>query len=57
MFYCDDCARKAEWPYSIVKSKGPCEICEENVLCNDYPSKYIPKAKIKMTKENVKALK
>ena len=50
MFYCDDCAEKKKWPLSILNSLGLCEICEENKICNDLPSKMLPLPDIKKTK-------
>lgn len=42
MFYCDECRRKANWPESIFKSRGPCEVCGNMAICNDVPTKYLP---------------
>jgi len=42
MFYCNDCAKEKKWPESWFKSFGRCEICKEDKLCNDVPSKDLP---------------
>ena len=45
MFYCDPCAREREWPISMARSLGSCELCGRKRVCNDvHPSK-IPGAK------------
>lgn len=46
MFYCDTCRKKHEWPTSMSKSRGSCEVCGENAVCNDLPSSRLlmPKA-------------
>lgn len=44
MFYCDPCAKKNNWPDSIGKSVGPCEICGKTAECNDRPSSTLPSA-------------
>lgn len=35
MFYCDDCAKEKNYPESIGKSYGRCEICGKSEICND----------------------
>ena len=45
MFYCDDCKEKKDWYFSIMKSKGKCEVCGEIKLCNNVPSSQLPKSK------------
>ena len=44
MFYCDDCGRKNGWPteFYLVRSIGPCEVCEETHACYDVPSSHLP---------------
>lgn len=42
MFYCDDCAKKNEWPESLSKSRGLCEICEQLTLCNNRSISQLP---------------
>lgn len=42
MFFCDNCARKYQWPESYSKSLGPCEVCKRTGLCNDVPSYALP---------------
>ena len=42
MFYCNDCAKTKDWPETIFKSFGSCEICRENKECNEMPSKLLP---------------
>lgn len=47
MFYCDECAKKNEWPTGLMQSRGPCEVCEKVRACNDVPSRYLPEPKRK----------
>jgi len=38
MFYCDECAKKKNYPILAaedMKSIGPCEICDKVLPCND----------------------
>lgn len=35
MFICHDCAAKTGWPYRIVVSWGPCELCDRVKRCDD----------------------
>lgn len=42
MFFCNPCATKREWPQSMFKSRGKCEICNEIAVCNDIPSSNLP---------------
>lgn len=44
MFYCSDCQIKNDWPKSIAKSIGNCEMCgKHSSICNDTPSSRLPK--------------
>ena len=45
MFYCDDCAKENDYPTSIVKSVGRCELCGKEAICNDVSSSRLPKPK------------
>lgn len=58
MFYCDTCRKKHEWPTSMSKSRGSCEVCGENAVCNDLPSSRLPvsKAASAPPRENDKGL-
>ena len=42
MFYCDDCAKKRNYPISHFKSRGNCEVCGKTCKCNDVPSENLP---------------
>ena len=43
MFYCNNCASKNNWPKTLFKSRGKCEICEQTgQVCNEMPSKDLP---------------
>jgi len=42
MFYCNDCAKEKEWPETLYKSVGKCEICDKHNVCNDRPSSQLP---------------
>lgn len=45
MFYCEECAKRADWPESFAKSFGNCEICGKRRVCNDRPSSSLPDPK------------
>ena len=38
MFYCDGCAKEKEYPVSMARSLGSCEICGNKRVCNDVPT-------------------
>jgi hypothetical protein len=48
MFFCEACEKANNWPNSIFKSYGKCEICDKVGECNDVPSKYLPVVKRKL---------
>jgi hypothetical protein len=50
MFYCDECAEKNGYPQSIIRSKGPCELCDRVANCSDMPSSSLPKPEEKLDK-------
>lgn len=35
MFYCNKCADKKNWPRTMAKSYGNCEVCGKTAVCND----------------------
>ena len=41
MFYCDECAKRNDWPAHkfMLRSYGPCEVCDKVAVCNDVPSR------------------
>jgi hypothetical protein len=43
MFFCEPCRDKNEWPASIMKSTGTCEMCGEHAICHDIPSSALPR--------------
>jgi hypothetical protein len=45
MFYCETCRAERQWPESIGRSYGRCEICGVNANCNDRPSSSLPAPK------------
>jgi len=45
MFYCNTCAETNNWPESMFKSVGSCEVCGKHVECNDRPSSSLPRPK------------
>jgi hypothetical protein len=47
MFFCEACRRKNNWPDSIFRSRGKCEVCGNVANCSDVPSKYLPLPKSK----------
>lgn len=50
MFYCDHCAAKNNWPVSLFKTKGNCESCGDNTICNDVATSQLPKPFTSSTK-------
>lgn len=42
MFYCDECAKRNDWPMNMSGSFGRCEMCGKARLCNDVPSSRLP---------------
>lgn len=45
MFYCDECAKENDYPESIGKSYGRCEICGVGTICSDRKLNFKPKDK------------
>jgi hypothetical protein len=45
MFYCDHCAKKNEWPLTLFKSNGQCEVCKKSRVCNEMRSSQLPPTK------------
>lgn len=45
MFFCEACRKEKRWPFSLSKSRGPCEICGEVCKCHDVPSKFLVELK------------
>lgn len=39
MFYCMACAEKNDYPETLFKSRGPCELCGSVAPCNDLPTR------------------
>ncbi len=33
MFFCKECGEENGWPESVVRSRGPCEICGRTAVC------------------------
>lgn len=42
MFYCEECRKKKDWPETMSRSTGPCEVCGVVRLCYDQPSHMLP---------------
>lgn len=42
MFFCESCREQRDWPESIMKSRGNCELCGEPAVCHDVPSRFLP---------------
>lgn len=38
MFFCDPCAETLQYPVSMFKSYGTCEICQKPARCNEVGS-------------------
>lgn len=45
MFYCPDCQSRLEWPKSLFRSYGKCEMCGKVATCYDVPSSCLPMPK------------
>lgn len=41
MFFCEKCKKEHNYPESMCKSYGICEICGEKAECYDVPSKFL----------------
>jgi len=54
MFYCDECRVLHNYPESMVKSRGHCEICGELAVCNDVPTSELSSNSIKMLDDFLK---
>ncbi len=42
MFFCETCRKDREWPESMFKSVGPCEVCGKKSECNEVKSSLLP---------------
>ena len=56
MFYCEECRVKKDWPDSIGRSCGSCEICGQTKICYNVPSKALPMPKAKTQAEEMRQL-
>lgn len=45
MFYCKPCKEKNDWPTSMFRSYGKCEVCRKYDHCYDVPSSRLPTIK------------
>lgn len=45
MFFCEDCREANDWPTSLFRSHGRCEICAKSAHCYDVPSGALPPVK------------
>lgn len=48
MYYCNDCMNKKNWPGSLARSYGECEICRTVGECHDRKSSSLPKPLMKI---------
>lgn len=47
MFFCEECRKARDYPESMVKSYGECELCGKIGSCYDVPSKFLtPKKEV-----------
>jgi len=51
MFYCNECAKKKNWPVTMFKSAGTCEICGDTKECSEMPSSKLPRPRAKTAEE------
>lgn len=42
MFYCEECRAEKNWPKSLARSFGRCELCHKEAECHHHPSKHLP---------------
>lgn len=42
MFYCEPCRITRDWPESLMRSYGVCEVCGAKRECNDMASRQLP---------------
>jgi hypothetical protein len=42
MFYCQTCATQNEWPETMSKSRGACEVCGTYGACYDRAASLLP---------------
>jgi hypothetical protein len=47
MFYDEKCRIRNDWPESLARSHGRCEVCGKSGLCYDVPSGALPPLKKK----------
>ena len=52
MFYCEECRADRQWPESIFKSYGRCEICEKSAPCNERSSSFLAEFEERLEKQN-----
>lgn len=45
MFFCEKCRAKNDWPGSLARSHGRCEVCRKVADCYDVPSGALPEPK------------
>ncbi len=57
MFYCEVCRVKNNWPRSISRSRGACEVCDEIGDCYDIASSYLssPEARWRVSEPVIRA--
>ena len=42
MFYCEECRAEKNWPKSLARSFGRCELCHKEAECYHTPSRDLP---------------
>lgn len=42
MFYCKPCGSERNWPDTMFKSQGACEVCGKGAVCSEVPSSTLP---------------
>lgn len=55
MFYCEKCRQERDWPKSLMRSRGPCELCGQTESCYNVFSFQLPK-ETKIMPETTKKL-
>lgn len=42
MYFCEPCRKENNWPTSLMRSRGQCEICDYTAVCYSVPLYRLP---------------
>ncbi|HEV2928297.1 MAG TPA: hypothetical protein VGW74_06365 [Propionibacteriaceae bacterium] len=54
MFFCSPCAKARDWPESIFKSVGPCEVCGKTRACSEVHSGALPPPQVRPARHDAR---